>query len=901
MKRIVLACAVVTLATGLGFSQTSLMHPQFRFLDAEGKHVLETGAPISTMKTCGNCHDTDYIANHSFHADVGLQNFGPPGQTASGRPWDTSPGLFGRWNPLIYRYLSPEGDERIDLGTAAWIQLMGARHIGGGPAFTGRDGRSLATIEQGDTVGPETHVADPETGEVTPWDWGRSGGVEMNCFLCHTPGPNNDKRLAALAAGEFRWAATATLEGTGIVEETDDGRWRWNRSAFDSSGLLEKDFVRIQDPRDDNCGLCHGLVHVDPSEPIITTGCLPGHWGTETTGQILSPQRIRDSGMNLAAKQELSRAWDIHSERLVGCTDCHHSLNNPIYREEDASSRPVHLKFDARRMDISEYLYRPSHQFAKGQVTQGALAPELTASMRRCESCHQAEATHVWLPYKERHFSVMSCESCHVPYIYAPARRRFDWTVITLEGEPSIECRGGEGDKITVDTLIEGFQPVLLSRHETDGTTSLVPHNLVSAWYWVADDPERPVLLSDLRSAFLDGDDYAPDVIRALDTNGDGTLQDSELRLDTEEKVELIRARLTDLGLKNPRIAGEIQPYGIHHTVATGDWVTKDCQTCHEKGSRLTEPMVLASYVPGGVEPQLVQDANVTLHGEITHDEDGKLIYKPSTTASGLYILGHDRVRLANGIGLLSVIGVLIGVAVHGGLRYRAARSKSHDGLPVTRVYMYSAYERLWHWLQSLAIMMLLLTGLEIHMPGTVRVFGFSLAVQIHNIVAFIVVLNALLAAFYHFASGQIRQYLPEPKGFFSQAIQQTQYYLRGIFKGEPHPFEKIPESKLNPLQQVTYLAILNVLLPLQVLTGLAIWGAERWPEFAGIIGGLSYVAPVHALVAWLFASFLIMHIYLTTTGHTPTANIKAMVTGWEEVHKEEGESHVENREPSRA
>ena len=183
MKRMAVAFVVVTVATGLGFSQTSLMHPQFRFLDVDGKHVLETGGPVSTMKTCGNCHDTDYIASHSFHTDVGLQNFGPPGQTASGRPWDTSPGLFGRWNPLIYRYLSPEGDEQIDLGTAAWIQLMGARHIGGGPAFASRDGGPLSTLVTGDTFDPETYVADPETGEVTPWDWNRSGGVEMNCFL----------------------------------------------------------------------------------------------------------------------------------------------------------------------------------------------------------------------------------------------------------------------------------------------------------------------------------------------------------------------------------------------------------------------------------------------------------------------------------------------------------------------------------------------------------------------------------------------------------------------------------------------------------------------------------------------------------------------------------------------
>jgi thiosulfate reductase cytochrome b subunit len=712
--------------------------------------------------------------------------------------------------------------------------------------------------------------------------------------------------LESLASGKFAWAATATLDGSGIVEETPNG-WRWNRSAFDANGFLQKERVKIIDPQDDNCGLCHGLVHVDPSKPIITTGCLPGHWGTETTGQILSLQRIKDSGMNIAGKQELSRAWDIHTERLVHCTDCHHSLNNPVYHQADASARPAHLKFDARRMNISEYLYRPSHQFAKGQVTQGALAPELDASMRRCESCHEAEAAHNWLPYQARHFSALSCESCHIPYLYAPARRRFDWTVITPQGEPSIECRGGEGDRITVDTLIEGYQPVLLERQEVDGTKSLVPHNMVSFWYWVAGDPARPVLLRDLKEAYLDGDGYASEVVEVLDVNDDGELNTTELRLDTPEKVGFIRDRLSKQGLEDPRIEAEIQPFGIHHTVATGDWATKDCQTCHEKGSRITEPLILSSFVPGGVEPKLVKDANVALSGEFIQDEEGRLFYQPSTRASGLYVLGHDRVRSANVIGLLAVLGVIMGTAVHGLLRYRAAKSLPHRESSVRRVYMYSGYERMWHWLQSLAIITLILTGLEIHMPGTVPILGFSTAVQIHNIVAFIVVLNAFLAAFYHLASGQIRQYLPEPKGFFSQAIQQSLYYVRGIFRGEPHPFEKVPERKLNPLQQMTYLAILNILLPLQILTGAMIWGAERWPRVAEMMGGLGFVAPVHTLLAWLFAAFLIMHIYLTTTGHAPLSNMKAMVTGWEELHDdgESGglhhESSDERQEPNRA
>jgi thiosulfate reductase cytochrome b subunit len=118
--------------------------------------------------------------------------------------------------------------------------------------------------------------------------------------------------------------------------------------------------------------------------------------------------------------------------------------------------------------------------------------------------------------------------------------------------------------------------------------------------------------------------------------------------------------------------------------------------------------------------------------------------------------------------------------------------------------------------------------------------------------------------------------------GFFGQAIQQARYYLSGIFRGEPHPFEKSPKRKLNPLQQATYLIILNLLLPLQVVTGILIWGMQRWPATSAWLGGLPTVAAVHAFGAWLFAAFLLMHVYLTTTGQTPLSNLRAMALGWE-------------------
>ena len=105
--------------------------------------------------------------------------------------------------------------------------------------------------------------------------------------------------------------------------------------------------------------------------------------------------------------------------------------------------------------------------------------------MRRCESCHSAESHNSWLPYVDRHMAVLSCESCHVPHLYAPAIESVDWTVLNAEGASVVSCRGTEDANGGVDTLIEGFTPVLLLRDNIDGGQQLAPYNLISAWYWI--------------------------------------------------------------------------------------------------------------------------------------------------------------------------------------------------------------------------------------------------------------------------------------------------------------------------------------------------------------------------------------------------------------------------------
>ena len=91
---------------------------------------------------------------------------------------------------------------------------------------------------------------------------------------------------------------------------------------------------------------------------------------------------------------------------------------------------------------------------------------------------------------------------------------------------------------------------------------------------------------------------------------------------------------------------------------------------------------------------------------------------------------------------------------------------------------------------------------------------------------------------------------------------------------------EMDPRRKLNPLQKITYLALLNILIPFQIVTGVLMWGADRWPQLFDKIGGLWLLGPAHTLGAYLFLAFLIGHMYLATTGPTPLALLRAITAG---------------------
>lgn len=186
--------------------------------------------------------------------------------------------------------------------------------------------------------------------------------------------------------------------------------------------------------------------------------------------------------------------------------------------------------------------------------------------------------------------------------------------------------------------------------------------------------------------------------------------------------------------------------------------------------------------------------------------------------------------------------------------------------------------------MQAILIIFLLFSGFEIH--GFYSFFGFREAVEYHNIAAYLYITLTIFAIFWHLTTGEYKHYIPTLKNVKAY----LDFYLFGIFRNAPHPTKKTLLSKLNPLQRITYFMLKVVLIPASIISGI-LYMFYRYPTRYGIeainIGQLKFIAVVHTISAFLLLAFLIGHLYLITTGTTLTSNLKAMITGYEEIEEE--------------
>jgi len=206
------------------------------------------------------------------------------------------------------------------------------------------------------------------------------------------------------------------------------------------------------------------------------------------------------------------------------------------------------------------------------------------------------------------------------------------------------------------------------------------------------------------------------------------------------------------------------------------------------------------------------------------------------------------------------------------------------------RTYVHPLPVRIWHWLNALGFVLLMVSGLQIRYADILGLMSFETALKSHNWIGFVLIGNYFIWLLFYLFTDKISIYHPEldAKKYFREAIQQMRYYSFGIFKGEASPHHVSPYSKFNPLQKVMYQIVMLIFVPVQFVTGLLLWDITRFNRWVELFGGVRVVSTVHMLIFIFFVAFVLIHIYLGTLGHTPGAHYKAMITGYEEEYDDE-------------
>ncbi len=207
------------------------------------------------------------------------------------------------------------------------------------------------------------------------------------------------------------------------------------------------------------------------------------------------------------------------------------------------------------------------------------------------------------------------------------------------------------------------------------------------------------------------------------------------------------------------------------------------------------------------------------------------------------------------------------------------------------RIYVHPLPVRIWHWINALGFLTMMLTGFQIRYIGLFDLMSFRTAVVVHNWVGFALIANFFVWLLFYLFSDKIRVYHPElsPMKHFQASFRQAMYYGYGIFKGDPNPHHVSVYRKFNSMQSMSYQVIMLLLVPIQFYTGVLLWEVKGFSGMIDLLGGVRVVDTAHVLIFIFFAGFIPMHIYLALLGHTPMAHIKSMLTGYEEVEEEHG------------
>jgi thiosulfate reductase cytochrome b subunit len=202
------------------------------------------------------------------------------------------------------------------------------------------------------------------------------------------------------------------------------------------------------------------------------------------------------------------------------------------------------------------------------------------------------------------------------------------------------------------------------------------------------------------------------------------------------------------------------------------------------------------------------------------------------------------------------------------------------------KIYLYPVWIRIWHVINALMFLFLILTGISLHYSGAGGgLIKFEIAVGIHNTAAIVVSLNYGIFLIGNILTGNGKYYRKWRKNLVVNLWKQFVFYSVGIFRKEAHPFPVTEQQKFNPLQKLSYVIVMYFGMPLLIFSGIALMFPDLIAYNIFKISGMVFYDALHVIVGFVLSLFLLIHIYTCTLGDKPGTLFKSMINGYHEEH----------------
>lgn len=193
------------------------------------------------------------------------------------------------------------------------------------------------------------------------------------------------------------------------------------------------------------------------------------------------------------------------------------------------------------------------------------------------------------------------------------------------------------------------------------------------------------------------------------------------------------------------------------------------------------------------------------------------------------------------------------------------------------RIHIHPLLVRLWHWLNVVAMVIMIMSGWRIYNAAPVfPSFRFDNnftigdwlggALQWHFAAMWLLMGNFLIYLIYGFLSGHFRRaFLPiNPMALVRDFILALRFKL-------PHQV-----GEYNAVQRLSYVGVIAAIV-LTILAGLAMWKPVQFSPLAALMGGYDGARVVHFFGMVAIVAFIVMHLVLVLI---VPSTLLPMVTG---------------------